>query len=189
MWTQNLDHNIYIKKINVKIKDFFKFTNNHFYISPTESSFKMYKKSKLKTEKYLNEDDINVLEDFIENNSMIDNFSKNFCRLFIKMLYPDIDVYTLGNFISAIIDDINLFYSLYVNYMHEIYAIDSLVCFEKKIKILHYNECIQRTLKNRVAFQSEDQKFILNFILPPKAIPLKSKFYTEIDDLLKNFNL
>ena len=95
-----------------------------------------------------------------------DNFSKNFCRFILKILYPDLDVSTIGDLLSLVIDDVNLFYNLYVKQIYEIYLIQSLLCFEKKIKVIDFNECLQRTPDNHVSFQSGDGSFILNFVIP-----------------------
>lgn len=164
--TEQSDQNIFLKKINIKINDFFKFTDNHFYKELTDSSFKMYKKTLLNNGKHVDINDINVLEDYVENNSKIDNFSKNFCRFILKILYPDLDVSTIGDLLSLVIDDVNLFYNLYVKQIYEIYLIQSLLCFEKKIKVIDFNECLQRTPDNHVSFQSGDGSFILNFVIP-----------------------
>jgi hypothetical protein len=163
----NKDNSIYGKKINVKIKDFKYFSDNHFYKQAHScTNFKMFVKLKTKNNENFDENDINVLEDFIENNSNIDSFTKNFCRFFLKVLYPEIDINTLGNFISMILDDINQFYNLYVKRMYEIYSISSLVCFDRKIKHIDITENMQRTPDNHVSILTQDKRFIVNFILP-----------------------
>ena len=102
--TLNKDQsNIFYQKINVTIPDFFKFSDNHFYNNTNTSNFNIYKKNLINNK--FNQDidnDLDILEDFIETNSNFSNFSKNFCR-FILHIFKDLTVLTQGKIINEIV--------------------------------------------------------------------------------------
>ena len=168
--TLNKDQsNIFYQKINVTIPDFFKFSDNHFYNNPNTSNFNIYKKNLINNNfnNYQNIDnDLDILEDFIETNSYFSNFSKNFCR-FILHIFKDLTVLTQGKIINEIVKNPSLFYKLYVTKMYEIYSKDSFsYMHERHIKLIDFNQNLQRNAKNQVSILSDDNKYILNFILP-----------------------
>ena len=112
------------------------------------------------------DNDLDILEDFIETNSNFSNFSKNFCR-FILHIFKDLTVLTQGKIINEIIKNPSLFYKLYVTKMYEIYSKNSFsYMHEKHIKLIDFNQNLQRNAKNQVSILSDDNKYILNFILP-----------------------